>query len=100
MALLGAVFDSISALAILMSWPVSGSLRVSSVAVSDWMVPVLFQEDADARLFPGGVDLRAAAVEDRRVKGKVKRGELPDPPKHGFVGRARALLAIDRLLGG
>ena len=69
------------------------------IELSDWLVPVLFQEDADARLFPGGIDMRPAIVEDRRRMATVKRGDLPEPPKHGFVGRARAILAIDRLLG-
>ncbi|MFO0758973.1 MAG: CHAT domain-containing protein [Byssovorax sp.] len=75
-----------------------GERNAKAFELSDWMVPVLFQEDADARLFPSGVDLRPAAVEDRKRKAKVMRGELPDPPGHGFVGRGKALLAIDRLL--
>lgn len=66
--------------------------------VQDWMVPVLFQEEQDPQLFPGGIDMRPAAVEARREKARVKRGELPDPPAHGFVGRARALLEIERRL--
>jgi tetratricopeptide (TPR) repeat protein len=75
-----------------------GEIRATTFELSDWMVPVLFQEDADARLFPDGVDLRPATVEDRKRKAKVRRGELPEPPKHGFVGRAKVLLAIDRRL--
>ena len=28
------------------------------IEMQDWLVPVLFQEDADARLFPGGIDMQ------------------------------------------
>jgi CHAT domain len=75
-----------------------GEIQGTTFELSDWMVPVLFQEATDAPLFPGGVDLRTTAVEDRKLKAKMRQGELPDPPAHGFVGRAKALLMIDRVL--
>ena len=68
------------------------------IELHDWLVPVLFQEAEDARLFAGGVDMRPASVEDRRRVAAVRRGKLPEPPAHGFVGRARSLLTIDREL--
>jgi tetratricopeptide (TPR) repeat protein len=75
-----------------------GEIQATKFELSDWMVPVLFQEETDARLFPGGIDLRGAAIEDRKLKARVQQGELPAPPAHGFVGRAKALLTIDRML--
>ncbi len=75
-----------------------GEMRGTPFLMSDWMVPVLFQESADVPLLPAGIDFRPASVEDRKRVAKVKRGDLPEPPAHGFVGRAKALLAIDRLL--
>lgn len=75
-----------------------GEVGPGELVLSDWMVPVLFQEHADARLFPLGVDERSASVEDRKARAKVRLGDLPEPPPHGFVGRAKALLALDRRL--
>ncbi|MBK9263680.1 MAG: CHAT domain-containing protein [Polyangiaceae bacterium] len=65
--------------------------------LQDWMVPVLFQEGDDPRIFAGR-DGRPAVVEDRRQADAVRRGELPPAAKHGFVGRARELLRIERRL--
>lgn len=75
-----------------------GEVGPGELVLSDWMVPVLFQEHADARLFPLGVDERSASVDARKDRAKVRLGDLPEPPAHGFVGRAKALLAIDRRL--
>ena len=50
-----------------------GEMRGAPFLMSDWMVPVLFQEAEDMRLFPGGVDLRPASVEDRLRKARVLR---------------------------
>ena len=46
-----------------------------------------------------GIDVRWERVEARRAKAKEQRGALPEPPGHGFVGRARAFVEIDRRLG-
>src|SRR5262249_31985535 len=54
-----------------------GEIRATTFELPDWMVPVLFQEDADARLFPGGVDLRQASVEER--KPSSSNPSLPPP---------------------
>ncbi len=64
--------------------------------LQDWFVPVLFQEEKDPQLV-------------RRVPGKQVRrhieetwtarlGATPPEPAHGFVGRDRELLALERLL--
>jgi tetratricopeptide (TPR) repeat protein len=68
-----------------------GELRLE-----DWFVPVLFQEeDGDLQLLGGGGEADAAGLADQR---RVREGELPPAPAHGFVGRARELLAVQRLL--
>lgn len=59
--------------------------------IHDWFVPVLYQESADPVLLP---DVSAMP----RKKRKLSLGKLPDPPEHGFVGRSRALLTLERLL--
>ncbi|HRI71634.1 MAG TPA: CHAT domain-containing protein, partial [Polyangium sp.] len=64
--------------------------------LQDWMVPVLFQEGDDPQIFTGGVDVSPAAVEARKKYDAVRHGELPKKPSHGFVGRARDLLRIER----
>ena len=62
----------------------------------DWFVPVLFQEEeGDLQLLQAG-----AMVDPQDLAGqrKVREGELPPPPAHGFVGRAHALLEVQRRL--
>lgn len=66
--------------------------------LSDWMVPVLFQEGDDPQIFAAGIDTRPSADEDRKQVDAVRRGELPAEARHGFVGRARELLRIERRL--
>jgi len=66
------------------------------LSLEDWMVPVLFQEGDDPQIFVGGVDTRPAAIEDRKKVDAVRRGDLPQLPGHGFVGRAKDLLRIER----
>lgn len=66
------------------------------LSLEDWMVPVLFQEGDDPQIFVGGVDTRPAAIEDRKKVDAVRRGDLPQLPGHGFVGRAKELLRIER----
>ncbi|HRI70332.1 MAG TPA: tetratricopeptide repeat protein [Polyangium sp.] len=66
--------------------------------LQDWMVPVLFQENEDSQIFVRGIDRRPTADEDRKRVDATRRGELPQNRKHGFVGRARELLNIERRL--
>jgi tetratricopeptide (TPR) repeat protein len=66
-----------------------------ALTLQDWFVPVLFQEEeGDLQLLTAG----AAAPEDLAAERQVREGELPPPPAHGFVGRARELLAVSRRL--
>ncbi|MCB8982110.1 MAG: tetratricopeptide repeat protein [Ardenticatenaceae bacterium] len=64
--------------------------------LQDWFVPVLYQDAADPQLFT--VQAGEAA---RRLAGQRRQlalGKLPEPPAHGFVGRSRTLLQLERLL--
>ncbi|MEA2601238.1 MAG: hypothetical protein QOF89_2230 [Acidobacteriota bacterium] len=64
--------------------------------LQDWFVPVLFQEEeGDRQLLQAGsmVDPQEFAAQR-----KVREGELPPPPAHGFVGRAHQLLEVQRRL--
>lgn len=64
--------------------------------LQDWFVPVLYQEELDPPLVTSQPDERV-----RRVVAegqKLALGRLPEVPPHGFVGRSRELLAVERLL--
>ena len=62
----------------------------------DWFVPVLFQEQQDPQLVRELPGKRTGAEILRRLAKAVEG--LPDEPSHGFLGRSRELLAIERLL--
>lgn len=64
--------------------------------LQDWFVPVLFQERQDLQL----VDETQSRVV-RQLQWRQRRlalGGLPNTPSHGFLGRSRELLALERLL--
>ncbi|HEY0171593.1 MAG TPA: tetratricopeptide repeat protein [Pyrinomonadaceae bacterium] len=69
----------------------AGELRLQ-----DWFVPVLYQEEHDPQL------VSRLPTEDvrqlERTKRRLSLGELPEPPAHGFIGRSRELLSLERLL--
>ncbi|MCB0294460.1 MAG: tetratricopeptide repeat protein, partial [Calditrichaeota bacterium] len=69
----------------------AGDLRLQ-----DWFVPVLFQEAGDPQLFT--VRLGEDAARLGRKRRELQLGKLPSPPPHGFVGRSRMLLRLERLL--
>ncbi|MEM7655037.1 MAG: tetratricopeptide repeat protein [Bacteroidota bacterium] len=63
--------------------------------LQDWFVPVLYQEEQDPQLFP---TLNSEEVQQRsQEEAKLRRGALPPIP-HGFVGRSRELLRLERIL--
>jgi hypothetical protein len=64
--------------------------------LQDWFVPVLYQEAEDPQLF--NVKPGESAVALRKKRRELLLGELPDTPKHGFVGRSYELLQLERLL--
>ncbi len=67
-----------------------------SLRLQDWFVPVLFQEKKDPQLVHSVPTARVRRHLDDRYK--VRLGATPSPPAHGFVGRERELLALERLL--
>ncbi len=69
-----------------------GQTFVGELRLEDWFVPVLFQEQDDARLIcdmPGARGPQSVAL---------ALGALPDAPAHSFVGRSRELLTAERIL--
>ena len=70
------------------------------VDLKDWFLPVLYQQRADAAPFAGvGSGFAAsepAPVSEPLVTPNVPGG-LPGEPLHGFHGRARELLQLERL---
>jgi tetratricopeptide (TPR) repeat protein len=76
--------------------PVRGKTFYGELRMRDFFVPVLFQEALDPQLvveLPGG---RAAAM--ARVLDAESVKDVPEEPKHKFVGRSRQLLYLERLL--
>ena len=69
----------------------AGELRLE-----DWFVPVLYQEKDDPQLFT--TTPTKQTQEDFRAGLATRLGEVPPEPETGFVGRSRALLALQRLL--
>jgi tetratricopeptide (TPR) repeat protein len=64
--------------------------------LQDWFVPVLYQEEQDSPLVKclPSEQIRLLQAKQRQLS----LGALPDPPAHGFVGRSRELLKLERLL--
>lgn len=69
----------------------AGELRLQ-----DWFVPVLYQEEHDPQLITRLLPEQVKALAERRRR--LSLGALPEPP-HGFVGRSRELLKLERMLG-
>ena len=69
--------------------PGAGELRLA-----DWFVPVLFQASDDPALVRRVPSEGAARVRAQGLENRL--GELPVAPAHGFVGRSRELLDLER----
>ncbi|HNN85716.1 MAG TPA: CHAT domain-containing protein, partial [Accumulibacter sp.] len=69
---------------------------IGEFRLHDWFVPVLYQDRDDPQLFRRTPSRQTLA--DWRTRLAKRLGELPDPPAHGFVGRSRELLELERLL--
>jgi tetratricopeptide (TPR) repeat protein len=64
--------------------------------LQDWFVPVLFQKSGDIQMVT-----RVKPEDAREINREVlaaRMGDLPGPPGHGFIGRGRELLKLERLL--
>lgn len=66
------------------------------LTLQDWFVPVLYLHGADPQLFRRVPD--EAGRRERKGAWRGRLGGLPEAPPHGFVGRSRELLALERLL--
>jgi tetratricopeptide (TPR) repeat protein len=74
---------------------VAGPKGPEELRLLDWFVPVLFQEEGgDLQLLSAG----PADPRDLAADREGREGELPEAPAHGFVGRARKLLEVQRRL--
>ncbi|NEP16055.1 MAG: tetratricopeptide repeat protein, partial [Leptolyngbya sp. SIO4C1] len=71
-------------------------MGAGALHLQDWFVPVLYQDEADPQLF--SVTLGEAAARLAQQRRELQLGNLPEPPKHAFVGRSRMLLHLERLL--
>ncbi|MGE0823940.1 MAG: TIR domain-containing protein [Candidatus Binatia bacterium] len=69
----------------------AGELRLQ-----DWFVPVLYQEEHDPQLVTAVTPQTVRQLQAQRQA--LSFGALPETPKHTFIGRSRALLALERLL--
>lgn len=63
-----------------------------TLQMQDWFVPVLYQREDDPRLFSHALQL------PDETESKWLFGDLPETPKHTFIGRSRDLLKLERLL--
>src|SRR5262245_39971669 len=71
--------------------PGSGEL-----SLQDWFVPVLYQQEQDPQLITRTPSQLAQFLE--RTRRRLNLGALPPAPPHGFAGRSRELLILERLL--
>lgn len=76
-----------------------GQLVEETIRLRDWFLPALYQQSADPVVFAEGTDLGGLspalplALTDPDVPGG-----LPANPRHGFHGRAREMLLLERAL--
>jgi tetratricopeptide (TPR) repeat protein len=73
-----------------------GRAFIGELHLEDWFVPVLFQEEQDPQLIAEMPAERVQAVIEKEQR--LALGRVPGPPRHGFVGRSRELLAAERAL--
>ncbi|MEM7517816.1 MAG: ATP-binding protein, partial [Planctomycetota bacterium] len=76
--------------------PTRGRVLGDTFRMQDWFVPVLFQEQQDPQLVFEVPGRRTGEEIARQVEASM--AGLPDDPPHGFTGRSRELLAVERLL--
>ncbi len=66
--------------------------------LNDWFLPALYQQSQDPVLFSTAKDAKRAKKKHGEVPVEPERGGFPKPPSHGFHGRARELLELERLM--
>jgi hypothetical protein len=70
-----------------------GELVEQTVRLRDWFLPALYQQSADPVVFSPSPRRRGARGEGKPTPSPYP---LPDPPRAGFHGRAREMLALER----
>lgn len=75
-------------------------VKTGDLKILEWFVPVLYQDNLDPYLVGGLPGPKDHAEQVRQpVQTPVNSlGYLPKPPSHGFWGRSRELLFLERLL--
>ncbi|MEI8167497.1 MAG: CHAT domain-containing protein, partial [Chloroflexales bacterium] len=79
-----------------------GDLEEQTVRLRDWFLPALYQRAADPVVFDGAAPLPDGLVRPAlplALRDPLAPGGLPAPPRHGFHGRARELLQLERAFG-
>lgn len=71
-------------------------VKPGELKIFDWFVPVLYQGTEDLPLISGWSTLKDQHGPVRKTIQNL--GYLPEPPSHGFWGRSRELLALERLI--
>jgi tetratricopeptide (TPR) repeat protein len=71
-----------------------------TVRLRDWFLPALYQQAADPVVFAPEADLggRQKTSEVLALHDPTAPGGLPAEPRHGFHGRAREMLKLERAL--
>ena len=78
--------------------------KEEAIQLRDWFLPALYQQSLDPAPFAPSPSLSPVARQERdRGTGETRggsreRGGFPDEPRHGFHGRARELLHLQRTL--
>lgn len=70
-------------------------IKPGELKILDWFVPVLYQESRDPFLITESITTDQQTEVPKRMQSL---GYLPEPPFHGFWGRSRELLSLERLL--
>ena len=68
-----------------------------TIDLQDWFVPALYQQSQEIRPFsPQAASPKAGPKRETSVPTEPDRGGFPPEPRHGFQGRSRELLDIER----
>jgi tetratricopeptide (TPR) repeat protein len=75
--------------------------REEIIQLHDWFLPVLYQQhNADPAPFGQARPVAAGAAPAPLIPRQPARGGFPPEPRHGFHGRARELLDLERAFAG
>jgi len=76
-----------------------GRLVEETIRLRDWFLPALYQQSADPVVFAERADLGGlSSALPLALTAPTVPGCLPPDPRHGFHGRAREMLRLERAL--